>query len=56
MSESKITAAHLRRAAVVYVRQSTLAQLSPQPGVHHPPVRPGRAGGRVGLAIAARSG
>ena len=28
MSEPKITAAHLRRAAVVYVRQSTAAQLS----------------------------
>ena len=28
MSESKVTAAHLRRAAVVYVRQSTLAQLA----------------------------
>ena len=28
MSESKITAAHLRRAAVVYVRQSTVAQLA----------------------------
>jgi hypothetical protein len=28
MSESKVTAAHLRRAAVVYVRQSTMAQLS----------------------------
>ena len=28
MSEAKITAAHLRRAAVVYVRQSTAAQLS----------------------------
>ena len=28
MSEPKITAAHLRRAAVVYVRQSTVAQLS----------------------------
>ena len=53
MSESKVTAAHLRRAAVVYVRQSTMAQLSPQPGVHHPPVRPGRTGGRVGLAARA---
>ena len=28
MSEPKVTAAHLRRAAVVYVRQSTMAQLS----------------------------
>ena len=28
MSESKVTAAHLRRAAVVYVRQSTMAQLA----------------------------
>ena len=28
MSEPKITAAHLRRAAIVYVRQSTAAQLS----------------------------
>src|SRR6476661_7630549 len=28
MSESKVTAAHLRRAAVVYVRQSTMAQVS----------------------------
>ena len=28
MSEPKVTAAHLRRAAVVYVRQSTVAQLS----------------------------
>jgi DNA invertase Pin-like site-specific DNA recombinase/transposase-like protein len=28
MSEHKITAAHLRRAAVVYVRQSTLTQVS----------------------------
>ena len=28
MSEPKITAAHLRRAAMVYVRQSTAAQLS----------------------------
>ena len=28
MSEHKVTAAHLRRAAVVYVRQSTLAQVS----------------------------
>ena len=27
MSELKITASHLRRAAVVYVRQSTLAQV-----------------------------
>ena len=27
MSELKVTAAHLRRAAVVYVRQSTLAQV-----------------------------
>ena len=27
MSEPKVTAAHLRRAAVVYVRQSTLAQV-----------------------------
>ena len=27
MSEFKVTAAHLRRAAVVYVRQSTLAQV-----------------------------
>jgi DNA invertase Pin-like site-specific DNA recombinase/uncharacterized protein YndB with AHSA1/START domain len=28
MSDSKVTAAHLRRAAVVYVRQSTMAQLA----------------------------
>ena len=28
MSEPKITAAHLRRAAMIYVRQSTAAQLS----------------------------
>ena len=28
MSEAKVTAAHLRRAAVVYVRQSTMAQLA----------------------------
>ncbi|MDT5086308.1 MAG: hypothetical protein QOJ61_3351 [Mycobacterium sp.] len=28
MSEPKITTTHLRRAAVVYVRQSTMAQLS----------------------------
>jgi DNA invertase Pin-like site-specific DNA recombinase len=28
MSEHKITAAHLRRTAVVYVRQSTLTQVS----------------------------
>ena len=28
MSEHKVTAAHLRRTAVVYVRQSTMAQLS----------------------------
>jgi hypothetical protein len=28
MSESKLTASHLRRSAVVYVRQSTLAQIS----------------------------
>ena len=28
MSESKVSAAQLRRAAVVYVRQSTMAQLS----------------------------
>ena len=28
MSEAKVTAAHLRRAAVVYVRQSTMAQVS----------------------------
>jgi DNA invertase Pin-like site-specific DNA recombinase/uncharacterized protein YndB with AHSA1/START domain len=28
MSESKVTAAHLRRAAVVYVRQSTMSQLA----------------------------
>ena len=28
MSESKVTASHLRRAAVVYVRQSSLAQVS----------------------------
>ncbi|MEV2226925.1 recombinase family protein [Nocardia vinacea] len=28
MSESKVTASHLRRVAVVYVRQSTLAQIS----------------------------
>ena len=28
MSESKLTAAHLRRSAVVYVRQSTLAQIA----------------------------
>ena len=28
MSEAKITAAHLRRGAVVYVRQSTIAQLT----------------------------
>jgi DNA invertase Pin-like site-specific DNA recombinase/transposase-like protein len=28
MSESKITASHRRRAAIVYVRQSTLAQIS----------------------------
>ena len=27
MSELKVTAAHLQRAAVVYVRQSTLAQV-----------------------------
>ena len=27
MSEPKITASHLRRAAVIYVRQSTLAQV-----------------------------
>jgi hypothetical protein len=27
MSELKVTACHLRRAAVVYVRQSTLAQV-----------------------------
>jgi hypothetical protein len=27
MSELKITASHLRRVAVVYVRQSTLAQV-----------------------------
>ena len=50
MSEPKITASHLRRAAVVYVRQSTAAQVETQPGVHRPPVRAGRAGGRVGLA------
>ncbi len=28
MSESKLTASHLRRSAVVYVRQSTLAQIA----------------------------
>src|SRR6202171_4683853 len=28
MSEPKITAAHLRRAAMIYVRQSTMAQIS----------------------------
>ena len=28
MSEPKITAAHLRRAAMIYVRQSTAAQIS----------------------------
>ena len=56
MSEPKVTAAHLRRAAVVYVRQSTVAQRQPQPGIHHPPVRPGRAGGRVGLAAQPRCG
>ncbi len=28
MSETKISAAHLRRAAVVYVRQSTMAQIA----------------------------
>jgi DNA invertase Pin-like site-specific DNA recombinase len=28
MSEAKVTAAHLRRAAVVYVRQSTMAQIA----------------------------
>ena len=28
MSESKVSAAQLRRAAVVYVRQSTMAQLA----------------------------
>ena len=27
MSESKVTASHLRRPAVIYVRQSTLAQV-----------------------------
>src|ERR1700758_2169611 len=28
MSEAKVTAGHLRRAAVVYVRQSTMAQIA----------------------------
>ena len=28
MSEPKITTAHLRRAAMIYVRQSTMAQIS----------------------------
>ena len=56
MSEPKITAAHLRRAAVVYVRQSTAGPARPQPGVHRPPVRPGRAGEPSWAGHAARCG
>ena len=50
MSESKVTTAHRGRVAVVYVRQSTPAQVEQQHRVHRPAVRPGRAGGAAGLA------
>ena len=45
---------HLDRSAVVYVRQSTPQQVDRPPGVHRPPVRPGRPGRRPGLAPRAR--
>jgi hypothetical protein len=32
MNELKVTASHLRRTAVIYVRQSTLAQAPPRSG------------------------
>ncbi len=32
MNEMKVTASHLRRTAVIYVRQSTLVPALPRPG------------------------
>ena len=38
MSELKVTASHLRRPAVIYVRQSTLAQVERNTRVDDAPV------------------
>ena len=47
---AKVTTEHLRRAAYLYVRQSTLRQVVENTDLHRPPVRAAPAGGRAGLA------
>ena len=46
---SKVTAAHLSRTALLYVRQSTPQAGPAQHRVRDPPVRPARQGDRAGL-------
>ena len=46
----KITEAHRRRRAVVYVRQSSLGQVERNIESRGAPVRAAGAGGRAGLA------
>jgi len=50
MNDSKVTAAHLRRTAVIYVRQSSLAQVDRNKESTRPPIRSDRTGPSVGLA------
>ena len=52
---SKVTAAHLSRTAVLYVRQSSLKQVLHNTESRDPPVRPARPGDRAGLGRRARS-
>ena len=52
----KVTASHLSRTAVIYVRQSTLGPGRAQHRVHRPPVRPGAARPPAGLARRRRPG
>jgi hypothetical protein len=48
-ASSKVSAAHLSRTALLYVRQSTIRQVLPQHRVRGAPVRPAWAGDRAGL-------
>ena len=45
----KITASHLERMALIYLRQSSMAQVREQHRVDRPPIRPGRRGGPAGV-------